>query len=118
MNYEVVVVGGGIGGVTVAAVLAAGGVNVCLLERQSSVGGCAATVEHGGYHFDPTFGLYTGWEAAGVYDRLCEELGVTLPGAAPQSPAYITRLANGIDVPRTNNHEEFEADLRHAFPEC
>ena len=48
MSYEVVVVGGGVGGLTAAALLAARGVNVCLLERQSDLGGCAATVEHGG----------------------------------------------------------------------
>ena len=46
MTYEVVVVGGGIGGLTAAALLAARGVSVCLLERASRVGGCAANFEH------------------------------------------------------------------------
>ena len=35
MTHEVVVVGGGFGGLTVAALLAARGVDVCLLERES-----------------------------------------------------------------------------------
>ena len=43
--YDVVVVGGGIGGLTVAALLSARGLNTCLLERQSQVGGCIARVE-------------------------------------------------------------------------
>ena len=34
-GYDVVVVGGGIGGLTVAALLSARGLNTCVLERQS-----------------------------------------------------------------------------------
>ena len=118
MNYEVIVVGGGIGGLTVAAVLAARGVNVCLLERQSQVGGCVATVEHAGYQFEPTFGLYTGWEPGGIFQRLSAELGVTKPRTELLSPAYVVRLPDGVNVPRPNSFEEFEDVLRTAFPEC
>ncbi len=42
MSYEVVVVGAGIGGLTTAALLAARGVSVCLLEKSSQTGGCAS----------------------------------------------------------------------------
>jgi prolycopene isomerase len=118
MEYEVIVVGGGIGGLTVAAVLAARGVNVCLLERQSQVGGCVATVEHAGYQFEPTFGLYSGWEPRGIYDRLCAELGVKKPISHLSSPAYVVRLPDGVNIPRSNSFDEFEDVLRNAFPEC
>ncbi len=67
MNCEVVVVGGGIGGLTVAALLAQRGVDVCLLERESQAGGCAASFEKFGYSFEPGHGLYTGWNAEGIH---------------------------------------------------
>ena len=118
MEYEVIVIGGGLGGLTVAATLAARGVSVCLFERQSQVGGCVGTIEHAGYQFDPTFGLYTGWEKNGLYDRLGAELNAAAPPADLSSPAYIVRLADGVNVPRPNNREEFENVLQIAFPEC
>ena len=86
MNYEVVVVGGGIGGLTAAALLAARGVSVCLFERQSQVGGCVENVEHQGLQFEPTFGLYSGWERGGIYDRVVSELPVNAPAVRSLSP--------------------------------
>lgn len=118
MEYEVIVIGGGMGGLTVAATLAARGLSVCLCERQSQVGGCVATVEHAGYQFEPTFGLYTGWEKNGLYDRICAELNVTAPRADSLSTAYLVRLADGVNVARPNSREEFEDVLQVAFPEC
>src|SRR5881392_2553832 len=74
MDFEVIVIGGGIGGLTTAALLAARGVNVCLFERQSRVGGCVANFEHLGYTFEPTAGLYSGWGPAGIYEKIFSEL--------------------------------------------
>src|SRR5215471_910223 len=118
MQYEVVIIGAGIGGLTAAAVLAKRGMNVCLLERQSYAGGCAASVVHGRQQFEPTHGLYCGWEPGGVYDRLFTELEEIAPCAQVRAPAYVVRLPGELDIPRTTNVPEFEANLRVAFPEC
>ena len=79
MSYDVVVVGGGIGGLTVAALLSARGVETCLLERNSQVGGCVARVEFGGYDFEPGMGLYAAFGRGEVYDRVFSELPVEVP---------------------------------------
>src|SRR5712692_4286950 len=118
MNHEVVVVGGGIGGLTAAALLAARGVDVCLFERQSRVGGCVANFEHLGYTFEPTAGLYSGWEPAGIYEEIFSELLVEPPNVQALSPAYVVRLPDGTDVAVAVSEKQFEDDLRHAFPEC
>jgi phytoene dehydrogenase-like protein len=79
MSYDVVVVGGGIGGLTVAALLSARGVNTCLLERNSQVGGCVARVEFAGHDFEPGMGLYTSFGPGEIYERVFSELPVELP---------------------------------------
>jgi phytoene dehydrogenase-like protein len=119
MNYEVVVVGAGLGGLTTGALLAARGLSVCVIERESRAGGCAASFEKFGYAFEPTAGLYTGWGEGETHARLFTQLNVAPPRARRLSPAYIVRLADGTQVRvGTDEHEEFADDLRGAFPEC
>ena len=118
MTYEVVVVGGGIGGLTAAALLAARGVSVCLLERASRVGGCAANFEHLGHDFETGAGLYVGWGPGGLHERVFAELPVDAPESRAVAPAYTVRLPDGADVRVGGPPEEFEAALRDTFPEC
>ena len=75
-GYDVVVVGGGIGGLTVAALLSARGMSTCLLERQSQVGGCIGRVEFSGYNFEPGMGLYTSLGPGEIYEQLFSQLPV------------------------------------------
>src|SRR6266498_3525839 len=117
-NYEVVIVGGGIGGLTTAALLAHRGVSVCLLERQSRVGGCLANFEHLGFEFEPTYGLYRGFGSGEAFDRIFAEIGLTAPVVKRLSPAYVVRLPDSAEVPVSTELDEFEQSLRTAFPEC
>src|SRR5947209_5774957 len=118
MPYEVVIVGGGIGGLTVAALLAARGVGVCLLERESRAGGCASTFEHLGHSFETCAGLYASWQPDEIHERVFAELPVAPPEVREVSPAYNVRLPEGFDVSVGGNLEEFCETLRAAFPEC
>ena len=118
MSYEVVVVGGGIGGLTCAALLAARGVGVCLVERASRAGGCASNFQHFGHDFETGAGLYAGWEPTGLHERVFAELPVAAPEAREVAPAYTVRLPGGADVRVGGRAEEFYETLRASFPEC
>ncbi|MFL6281878.1 MAG: phytoene desaturase family protein [Pyrinomonadaceae bacterium] len=116
--HEVVVVGGGIGGLTTAALLAARGVGVCLIERASSVGGCCAAFESFGHTFEQGAGLYAAWGPGEIHERVFAELPVEPPRVQRLSPAYTVRMHEGRDVRVGGTLEEFEEVLRASFPEC
>jgi C-3',4' desaturase CrtD len=118
MDFEVVVVGGGIGGLTVAALLAARGVNVCLLEREPRVGGCAASFEKFGYSFEQGYGLYAGWQPQEIHDQVFGELPVDPPRVGLLEPSYVVRLPDQSEIALTGNTERLEENLRITFPEC
>jgi phytoene dehydrogenase-like protein len=117
MTYDVVVIGGGVGGLTVAALLSARGWNTCLIERQSQVGGCIARVEHSGYEFEPGMGLYNGWGPGEIYDRIFSELPIAPPATSSLESDYKVRLAHDTDITLFKSDSEFFAELSRAFPE-
>ncbi len=67
---RVVVVGGGIGGLATAGLLARGGAHVTLLERHARVGGRAGLWEHEGYTWDTGPSWYLMREAFDQYFAL------------------------------------------------
>ena len=118
MDCEVAVVGGGIGGLTVAALLAQRGVDVCLFERESVVGGCAASFEKFDYSFEQGYGLYAAWQRNEIHERVFSELPVDAPETRLLEPALIVRLPDKSEVALTTNVEALEANLAAVFPEC
>ncbi len=52
VDYDVVVIGAGLGGVTSGAILAKNGFKTLILEQAEVVGGCCSTFDYQGYKFD------------------------------------------------------------------
>src|SRR5437763_8067702 len=117
MSNEVVVVGGGVGGLTTAALLAARGVGVCLIERGPRAGGCCAEFEAFGHRFEAGAGLYASWQPGEIHERVFAELPVAPPEVREVEPAYVLRMPEGTDVRVGRGVGEFSERLRTAFPE-
>jgi phytoene dehydrogenase-like protein len=92
-DAEVHVIGGGLGGLAAAALVARSGRSVVVHERRGRLGGRATTDERHGYRFNQgPHALYLGGEAMGVLS----DLGIPTPGITP--PTRDTRMVLGGDL--------------------
>lgn len=74
---NVIVIGAGIAGLTVAALLAKKGVDVLVLEKQSHVGGFCSTFSRKGYKFNTGVEDVSGIWKNGAITRLLEKLEIS-----------------------------------------
>ena len=84
MDYDVVVIGAGAGGLSAGATLAASGLKTLIVEQADTVGGCASSFESHGFQFDSGACII---EMPRVYDWLYRRLGL-------DRKEYITFLRN------------------------
>ncbi|MBC7810693.1 MAG: FAD-dependent oxidoreductase [Burkholderiales bacterium] len=81
-NSDVVVVGGGLAGLTAATYLARAGVGVTLYEKAATFGGRSATTNHDGYQLNRGIhALYCG----GAAERVLRELNIPYAGHRPDT---------------------------------
>jgi C-3',4' desaturase CrtD len=114
---DVAVVGAGVAGLTAAALLAAEGLEVVLLEAHSQSGGCAGTFRRGPYTFDVGATQVAGFEPAGSHARLFRHFGLPLPAARPLDPGCSVRLAGEAEPIRLwRDPERWRRERQRQFP--
>lgn len=78
-SYDTIIIAAGIGGLVSAALLAAEGKDVLVLEQHNSVGGCAATFSHRGFRFDTGATIGSGFQSNGPMQWLADRLNICRP---------------------------------------
>lgn len=111
---RIVVIGGGIGGLVAAAVLARAGVGVTLLEAQGYLGGCAGTFRRQRYRFDAGATFAAGFERDGPMQALAEWLGVRFEAELAQKLLTVHLPGRpAIELPA--DREAWRAQRRELF---
>ena len=112
-----IVVGGGIAGLTAAALLARDGVKVTLLEAHHQTGGCAGTFRRRGWVFDVGATQVAGLEPGGSHARLLKHLNVPLPAAEILNPGCVVDLGDGSPpISLWHDPEAWAAERERQFP--
>ncbi len=111
-GHEVIVVGGGIAGLTSAVYLARAGVDVLLLEKNPYCGGLVNTFVRDGFRFE---GGVRALLSAGIILPMLEELGIALETL--ENPVSIGIEDRIMRVTSQESLEDYAALLRDFYPE-
>jgi C-3',4' desaturase CrtD len=115
MTQKVVVIGGGIGGLTAAALLAKEKMDVTLLEASNEWGGCAGKFTRGEYLFPVGATLGMGFEKGGIHRRIFDELDLSF------EEIHLLDIIMDIHLPGKtvryyHNRSSYLRELKSHFP--
>ena len=118
MNYDIIVIGSGLGGLVCARQLAKQGRSVLVLERQAQPGGCLQSYRRGDFEFDT--GLhYVGGLAEGqpLHDAF-EQLGLMrLPWVRLDADGFDRITIGRQTFPMCEGFDHFASTLGGFFPQ-
>ena len=117
-DFDVIIIGAGIGGLVTATQLAAKGGKVLVLERYTIPGGSAGYFEREGYRFDVGASMIFGFGNRGTTNlltRALKSVNVSLETIA--DPVQIDyHLPEGLEIKVHRDYEKFLQELREYFP--
>jgi prolycopene isomerase len=117
-EYDVIVIGSGIGGLVTATQLAAKGAKVLVLERYIIPGGSAGYFEREGYRFDVGASMIFGFGTEGTTNLLTRALAAvdqTLETVSDPCQIHY-HLPHNLELKVHRDYEQFIQELSDRFP--
>lgn len=117
-DYDAIVIGSGIGGLTTAALLAKLGKRVCVLEQHYTAGGYTHSYEREGYEWD--VGVHYIGEVHKPWSMIRRVFDVISDGNldwAPMDARYDRIILGDKTYDYVAGREEFKAEIKQHFPE-
>ena len=119
-DFDVIVIGAGLGGLSAGTHLGVNGYKVLVLEQHDKVGGCATSFDRGEFTFDSSLHEMAGG-GPGKKDRalykLLELWGIHDKVEFLELPQFYRTVFPGVDISLPSNWEGFKAELKKKWPE-
>ena len=116
MNYDVIIIGGGLGGLTAGAKLAKEGKKVLLVEQHSVPGGCATTFKRKDFTLEVGLHEMDGLDRRDMKTKIFRDLGIFDRVSFLKVPEFYHFNNNRVELTIPHNPEEAKNVLTEAFP--
>lgn len=118
MKYDVTIIGGGLGGLQCAYILVKNGKNVCLIEKERTLGGCLQTFHRHGREFDTGFHYVGGMGQGEPLNRIFSyfNLADSLPWVQLDTSAFDEVHIAGKSYFMANCYDRFVESMARYFP--
>lgn len=116
-EYDVVIIGAGLGGLECASILGRHGLKVAVLEKHFQLGGCLQSFRRSGALFDAGFHYVGGLDEGRPLHRLFKYFDLLdLPWVKLDSDCSDEIVLNGKSYPLAGDHQLFVDQLSKLFP--
>ncbi len=116
-DYDAVVIGAGMGGLSAGVHLAAKGMKVLVLEQHHKVGGCTSSFSRGEFNFDVSLHEMAGGGGDDMLGRMLKEAGVFDKVEFIRIPNLYRSVFPGVDFTYSGNMDEAVKALSERWPE-
>ena len=116
MDYDAIVIGAGLGGLTAGAKLAKEGKKVLLIEQHTIPGGCATTFRRKDLKIEVGLHELDGLDPGDLKLRAFQDLGVFDHVEFVRVPEFYRLIKPGLDIVIPDDHQQAIAVLSERFP--
>ncbi|MDL2262718.1 NAD(P)/FAD-dependent oxidoreductase [Bacteroidales bacterium OttesenSCG-928-I21] len=117
-NFDIIIVGSGLGGLECGYILSKKGYSVCILEKNPQIGGCLQTFRRGKTVFDTGFHYVGGLEEGQSLHRLFRYFDlIDLPWHRMNKESFAEVILEDKSYSFANGYEAFVDTLAKDFPQ-